>query len=282
MGAMRVAEYRERLGAGESPSIGLHPLKVGSGALFWGIYVVAGVVIAIVGAVAGEAGPTLGGAAWAFVFGAFVWVRYAEPVLGRGPALKIAPEGLTIRRWREPLSVAWADVLGPRIRVESGAMADALELRLSSEAFDAYVERCTPLVRWWRMRQGDQGIRLPRAFRLSMADLLALLDDEMIQSLVRVEPPYELEVGWGLPGGSPMRTNAGWVVPLDQLPVSDAMRSALDEWNERTLPINLMLDSDDGFDEEEFEAMAEAVSSEGTMLARQLQTDLGYGARVTY
>lgn len=282
MGAVRVAEYRERLRAGGSLSIGLHPLKVGAGLLFWGIYVVAGVVITVVGLVDGEIAPTLGGAAWAFAFGAFMWVRYAEPVLGRGPALEIALDGLTIRRWREPLSVAWADVLGPRSRVESGAMADALELRLSPKAFDEYLERCTPLVRWWRMRLGEQGIRLPRAFRLSMADLLALLDDEMIQSLVRVEPPYELEVGWGLPGGSPMRTNAGWVVPLDQLPVSDAMRSALDEWNERTLPLNRVLDSDDGFDEEEFEAMAEAVSSEGTMLARQLQTELGHGARVTY
>lgn len=282
MGAMRVAEYRERLGAGESLSIGLHPLKVGAGLLFWGFNVIAGVVIAVVGAVEGEVGPTLGGTAWAFFVGAFMWGRYAEPVLGRGPALKIALDGLTIRRWREPLSVPWADVLGPTSRVEPGAMADAMEMRLSPEAFHAYLERCTPLVRWWRMRQGEQGIRLPRAFRLSMADLLALLDDEMIQSLVRAEPPYELEVGWGLPGGSPMRTNAGWVVPLDQLPVSDAMRSALDEWNERTLPLNRVLDSDDGFDEEKFEAMAEAVSSEGTTLARQLQTELGYGARVTY
>lgn len=105
MGAMRVAEYRERLEVGGSLTTGLHPLKVGSGALFWGVYVVAGVVIAVVGAVDREVAPTLGGAALAFAFGAFMWARYAEPVLGRGPALKIAADGLTIRRWREPLSV---------------------------------------------------------------------------------------------------------------------------------------------------------------------------------
>lgn len=282
MGAMRVAEYRERLEAGESLSVGLHPLKVGSGALLWGLQVVGGVVFAVVGAVEGEVAPTLGGAAWALVMGAFVWVRYAEPVLGRGPALKIAPDGLTIRRWREPLSVAWADVLGPRSRVEPGAMADALEMRLSPEAFDAYVKRCTPFVRWMLRRQGDHAIRLPRAFRLSMAELIALLDDQTIQSLVYVEPPYQLAVDWGLPEGSPLRTNASWVVPVDQLPVSDAMRSALDKWNERTLPLNLMLDSDDDFDVEEFDKMVDAVSSEGTMLARQLQTELGHGARVSY
>lgn len=154
-------------------------------------------------------------------------------------------------------------------------------MRLSPEAFDAYVKRCTPFVRWSRMRLDEQGVRLPREFRLSMAELLALLDDEMIQSLVLIEPPYQLEVGWGLPGGSPMRTNAGWVVPLDQLPVSETMRSALVDWNERTLPINLLLDGDDGFTDE-LEAMMDAVSSEGTMLARQLQTELGGGARVSY
>lgn len=115
-----------------------------------------------------------------------------------------------------------------------------------------------------------------------MAELIALLDDQTIQSLVYVEPPYQLAVDWGLPEGSPLRTNASWVVPVDQLPVSDAMRSALDKWNERTLPLNLMLDSDDDFDVEEFDKMVDAVSSEGTMLARQLQTELGHGARVSY
>lgn len=124
-----------------------------------------------------------------------MWVRYAEPVLGRGPALKLAADGLTLRRWREPLNVAWTEVLGPSSRVEPGAVADALEMRLSTEAFDAYLERCTPLVRWVSRRQGNESVRLPRAFRLSMADLLALLDDETIQSLVGVAPPYDLELG---------------------------------------------------------------------------------------
>lgn len=78
-----------------------------------------------------------------------------------------------------------------------------------------------------------------------------------------------------------MRTNAGWVVPLEQLPLSAAIRSALEEWSERTLPINLMLDSDEG-SSEEVEAMMDAVSSDGKMLARQLQTELGHGARVRY
>lgn len=282
MGAKRVAEFRERLDRDGQIAVRFSWAKVVAGSLLWVAFpllmCVAGILMILDGEDAG-----LGVGLFGFACGVFTWIRYAETFFGRGPALRIAREGLTIRRWRKPMTVPWSDVAGPVAVYEAGSQGDAFVMRLSAQAYEGYVESLPWTIRRGVSRQDRGGVRLPRVFELSLSDFEALLDRNTIQSMVTCASPYSLEVGWGVDddGGSVLRTNAGWYVNEDELPISTSMRTELAKWRDRTLPISRESIKDE-VDWSQIEAMVEDVQSDGERLARQLQTELGSGSTVTY
>jgi len=282
MGAKRVAEYRERLDRDGQISVRFSWAKVAAGALMWVAFPLLMCVVGILMILDGD-GPGLAVALFGVACGVFTWIRYAETFFGRGPALRIARDGLTIRRWREPMTVPWSDVEGPVRFPEAGSQADAFVMRLSAHAYEGYVESLPRILRRGVGGQGRRGVRLPRVFEFSLSDFEAFLDRDTIQSMVTCASPYRLEVGWGVDddGGSVLRTNAGWYVNEDELPISTSMRTELAKWRDRTLPISRESIKDE-VDWREVDAMVEDVRSDGERLARQLQTELGSGSTVTY
>jgi hypothetical protein len=282
MGAKRVAEFRERLDRDGQIAVRISWGKVAAGSLMWVAFpllmCVSGILMILDGDDAGLVVTLFG-----FACGVFTWIRYAEALFGRGPALRIARDGLTIRRWREPMTVPWSDVEGPVRSHEVGSQADAFVMRLSAHAYEDYVDSLPWILRRGVGGQDRHGVRLPRVFELSLSDFEALLDRDTIQSMVTCASPYSLEVGWGVDddGGSVLRTNAGWYVNEDELPISTSMRMELAKWRDRTLPISRG-SANDEVDWREVEAMVEDVQSDGERLARQLQTELGSGSTVTY
>jgi hypothetical protein len=282
MGAKRVAEYRERLDRDGEIEIRFSRAKVAVGSLLWVAFPLLMCAVGILMAVDGEdAGSAV--ALFGVACGVFTWIRYAEAFLGRGPALRIARDGLTIRRWHAPMTVPWSDVAGPVRFSEIGSTEDAFVMRLSAQAYERYVESLPGILRRGVSGQDRRGVRLPRVFELSLSDFEMLLDRDTIQSMVTCASPYSLEVGWGVDddGGSVLRTNAGWYVNEDELPISASMRMELAKWRDRTLSISRESIKDE-VDQNKVETMVEDVQSDGERLARQLQTELGSGSKVTY
>lgn len=282
MGAKQVTEYRERLDRDGAVEVRISWAKAAAGSPLWVVFPLLMCVIGGLMAVGGDAAGWFV-ASFGVVVVAFSWIRFAETFLGRGPALRIAEDGLTIRRWRQPMTVPWSDVVGPRRVSEAGTSEDAFVIRLSDRAYGAYVESLPGILRRGVIGQNRNGMRLPRVFELSLSDFEALLNDDTIQSMVTCSAPYDLVLDWGTDdgGGSVLRTHARWYVNQDELPISSSMRAELATWWDRTLPIGRAFDDDD-VDWDTYDALAEGVRSDGERLARALQLELGNGSKVTY
>jgi hypothetical protein len=282
MGAKQVTEFRERLDRDGAVDVRISWAKAAAGSLLWVVFpllvCVGGVLMAVDGDVTGWFVASFGVA-----IAAYSWIRFAETFLGRGPAVRIAEDGLTIRRWRQPTTVPWSDVVGPRRVPEAGSSEDAFVMHLSDPAYDAYIDSLPGILRRGVRRQDRNGVRLPRVFELSLSDFEALLNDDTIQSMVTCSAPYNLVLDWGTDdgGGSVLRTRARWYVNQDELPISSSMRAELAKWWDRTLPIGRAFDDDD-VDWDTYDALAEDVRSDGERLARALQLELGSGSKVTY
>lgn len=282
MGAKQVAEFRERLDRDGAVDIRISWAKAAAGSPLWVVFPLLMCVIGVLMALGGDATGWFV-ASFGVAIVAFSWIRFAETFFGRGPALRIAEDGLTIRRWRQPLTVPWSDVVGPRRVPEAGTSEDAFVIRLSDRAYDDYIDSLPGILRRGVSGQNRNGVRLPRVFELSLSDFEALLDDDTIQSMVTCRAPYNLVLDWGTDdgGGSVLRTHARWYVNQDELPISSSMRTELAKWWDRTLPIGRAFDGDD-VDWDRYDALAEDIRSDGERLARALQLELGSGSKVTY
>lgn len=158
-----------------------------------------------------------------------------EMVAGSGPALRIDQDGLVLRRWREPLRVAWGDVFLVVPFRNARLTGPALGVVLPPTVWSDYRAARTP----W-LRRLDRSAPFPGGMRMlvphkvltcSARTLVEALEPTFLQSLTRLparDARLVLVPEEQIAGGLVHRS--GREVPAESLSLPPATREALQAW----------------------------------------------------
>lgn len=183
-------------------------------------------------------------------------------------------DGLTIRRWGKPLALGWSDVCVLFPRQPNSRFGPQVALLMSEWVWHDYRINRQRALAWADRITHYRGryLVLLKILNYSARDILAFLNEETINRLTRLEPPYRLVLDFGEDDASPLWMRGGREAPLEALPLSPALVHSVREWNSRL--------NDIAEDKSPPLPPATALVDEGRFLAAQIQVELGPGSQV--
>jgi hypothetical protein len=227
-------------------------------------------------AIAWSVAPALGIAAavLAAVILSALGLLWVDQVFGAGPALRVDHDALTIRRWREPLVLAWTDVceVFPH-QPPSSRSGPLVAILMSQWVWHDYRSSRPRTLRWFDRFTHYKGryLVLLEILDHSAEEILAFLDDDTVSRLTRLTAPYRLVLDYGEDDESPLWMRGGREAPLEQLPLTPALVQAVKTWNSELDDIaqGRTPMPEDG-----------RLEDQGRRLAIQIQAELGPGSEV--
>jgi hypothetical protein len=260
---------RDRLERDGHVEFRVKPAKAISQALLTVVIATAGV------AVAWAYGPLFGIVATLFA----VWIvgalalLWLDQVFGAGPALRIDQDGVTIRRWGEPLILGWRDVCVFFPHRPSSRFGPGIALLMSVWVWHDYRSSRPAVLSWADRITHYRGryLVLLKILDYSARDILAFLDEDTVDGLTRLEPPYRLVLDFGENGESPLWLRGGREARLERLPLSPGLVRTVQDWNTRL---------NDIAEDKVPTPSAEVLRDECRSLAAQIQSELGSGSQV--
>ena len=206
---------------------------------------------------------------------------------GSGRPLRVDGDGVQLRGWKQPCELPWSDVVSVVATHDSKLTGPTAAFLVVPTALEEFMDSQPPLIRRfrWLARIGPPRVPVPKFFDVAGRDLLAWLDDPTLDGLMSGVEAQRLVLAPGVDGHGPLFFRNGREPVLAGLPLTEATRSALRDWNVRAnawmTDFNAVAEAERGKPSEGSQRSIDAHAAEGRTLATHVQSELGLGTEVT-
>jgi len=203
-----------------------------------------------------------------------------------GPPLRVDGEGVQLRGWKQPFRLSWPDIVSVVATHDSKVTGPTAAFLVVPTARQEYVDCQHQLVRRmaWLSRIGPPTVPVPKILNVAGRDLLTWLDDPTLDELMSAVEAKHLVLAPGVDGHGPLFFRNGREPDLAALPLTEATRSALRDWNARSnawmTEFHAVAEAERGKPSEGTRRSIDAHAAEGRTLATHVSAELGADAHV--